>query len=777
MQKKGLYHVPANYSKESIRVVRCGPPTELPTGPTKMFRTPARTLFLLTLALAACVHKGHSAFVQKEVIPYVPLQFFNAAGTAPATLGYVCTFAARSSTPLFTYSDSGLTTANENPIRLNAAGRPTHSNAEVPVFLRPASYKFVVYAAGSGKTCNGTPVGAVIKTIDNIDNLAQLQRQIFATKLDGKICHASRQRGTTPNDMSGKIAACVAALPATGGTVDARGLVGAQTISTDPFAGSSKPITLLLGAATISASTRIIVPPNSSIIGVGKKTKIQSRIPNGTSELIRLNGDYSAALDMWLNGTGQGSYGNVNGSRGIWIGCPSDYITECRVNYARVESMTITQFVGNGISGDYWYATIVNNDISYNQDSNIFCQPTCQWNLFQGNTTNHSWYSGFDIVGSYNRFIGNTSNANGITGGQDPYSKAGFLVAYSGSNAHQPGAVNNQLIGNHADGGGLQIWGIFVYNPEPTTAEATGSVTGTVLSHNVTTNHTIQYNQSAGFELQSWGGGIVVMGARNVTVTSNRSTGNTFNYIVVGDSNGTSSTSPGVVMTHNVSEAAVSNAALSAGVPPGSCRIASAPLPSGVGYFFPSSARLDLCGGYTAQGVLFSDNIDRSSATDGFMWHRGNAVAVPWIGWRIERNHSEAAGRYGFNLQDPASFFDNHFGVGNYATNAATAPYNGLSRYTGVGLDSKTATPSVAHGLLWFTANDAPRIYTSFLGGSPNQEISIRVADTKTTFAFGRGNLRGNASTSYTASPGDLLSCLFDGTNWTCEIAKPPLVH
>src|SRR2546425_6779679 len=45
-----------------------------------------------------------------------------------------------------------------------------------------------------------------------------------------------------------KIAACIADLPATGGTADARGLGGDQTITSTLTIG--KPVTLLLGAAT-----------------------------------------------------------------------------------------------------------------------------------------------------------------------------------------------------------------------------------------------------------------------------------------------------------------------------------------------------------------------------------------------------------------------------------------------------------------------------------------------------------------------------------------------
>jgi hypothetical protein len=55
-------------------------------------------------------------------------------------------------------------------------------------------------------------------------------------------------------DASHKIADCIGALPTGGGVADARLLVGNQTWSSDPFAGVTKPVTLLLGPSTITTS-------------------------------------------------------------------------------------------------------------------------------------------------------------------------------------------------------------------------------------------------------------------------------------------------------------------------------------------------------------------------------------------------------------------------------------------------------------------------------------------------------------------------------------------
>ena len=83
-------------------------------------------------------------------------QFFTDSGT-PLTGGLLYTYAAGTTTPATTYSDSGGLTANANPIVLNAAGRVA---GEVWL-VSGTSYKFVL------KTATLTTIG----TWDNIDGV------------------------------------------------------------------------------------------------------------------------------------------------------------------------------------------------------------------------------------------------------------------------------------------------------------------------------------------------------------------------------------------------------------------------------------------------------------------------------------------------------------------------------------------------------------------------------------------------------------------------------
>ena len=68
-------------------------------------------------------------------------------------------------------------------------------------------------------------------------------------------------------DAGSKMKNCILALPSTGGTCDARGLEGPQTITSDPFAGVSKPGVVILGETTFSVRATINVPSSWTIQG------------------------------------------------------------------------------------------------------------------------------------------------------------------------------------------------------------------------------------------------------------------------------------------------------------------------------------------------------------------------------------------------------------------------------------------------------------------------------------------------------------------------------
>lgn len=218
----------------------------------------------LVMFVVLLMASSHELFGQNNgaMLPWAWPAFPNASGSGPAANGFVCTTTTGTTTPLATYSEQTLTTANANPITLNAAGRPVSGGNEIRIFLQALSYRITVYAAGTGNTCNGTTVGTLIRQVDNVYDLSLLFTLDYNPQIVDNVIHCAQYAGTTAD---AKITAAIAVVPATGGTVDCRGLEGAQTISADPFATVTKSILLQLGAATYSSSVSLIVPSTMTI--------------------------------------------------------------------------------------------------------------------------------------------------------------------------------------------------------------------------------------------------------------------------------------------------------------------------------------------------------------------------------------------------------------------------------------------------------------------------------------------------------------------------------
>ncbi len=525
-------------------------------------------------------------------------------------------------------------------------------------------------------------------------------------------------------------------------------------INTALAAASSGAKSVIAPAGTYKITATLVVSAGVSFAGVGDGTKLNAAGISG--ELIRLDGDHASLSHMWLHGPGQVP-NTADGRRGIWIGRkhPSyagDYHDDAThpANYATVERVTIDHFTGNGISGVYSYAIIHHNVILNTTDAGIFLPPACTNNLVEGNTITGSRYSGIDINGSSNRVIGNYIARNG-GGVLDPSSWNGILVTYISSSAIQPNAFHNIIEGNRiAENVGS---GIFVFAGS-TTAGVVNPPHGNIVKGNIVTGHTTQYDQS-GATNPEWAGGICIIGGNNTIVEGNVSSSNTFNYVVSGISN---NSSPGNQVVNNQSFNAATNA-----------RLTGLGKPSGVGYFFPGSARIDAVGGAPVTGLILKDNIDRYAVTDGYRVDLAGAVGLSWTGWTISGNHSDGAGGYGFNIVSASSFTNNFFDPSNYSINAGLANYNGFNSF---GLTANSAAPSVANGRIWFTQNSNATTYTNFTDGVPGQQIVILVKDAHSTFKFSSGTLKGNSGAEWVAASGDFLACTYDGANWYCSVNK-----
>lgn len=94
-------------------------------------------------------------------MPYTQFQWFDNAGQVLAG-GKICSFAAGTSTPLATYTDSTAATPNTNPVTLDSAGRGQ-------IWLGPNLYKLVVKQGGTPGSCAD---GVVITSADNVADIS-----------------------------------------------------------------------------------------------------------------------------------------------------------------------------------------------------------------------------------------------------------------------------------------------------------------------------------------------------------------------------------------------------------------------------------------------------------------------------------------------------------------------------------------------------------------------------------------------------------------------------
>ncbi len=188
----------------------------------------------------------------------------------------VCTEAA-SGTPCSPtasiYSDKALTIGIGPTLAVDAAGGYTY-------YALPGFYKEQLCL---GATC-------VTRTVQVAADMGNVTVGTL-----NNICYADSQAGA---DAGFKIAGCITSLASGGGIVDARGLEGAQVISSTITV--NKPVAILLGYATYTTSASpafdfVRAGRNSSLIGIGMGSPSggKSRIvaaSSGVTPLVRILG-------------------------------------------------------------------------------------------------------------------------------------------------------------------------------------------------------------------------------------------------------------------------------------------------------------------------------------------------------------------------------------------------------------------------------------------------------------------------------------------------------
>jgi hypothetical protein len=146
---------PSTHSKKAMNRYT---PTSKATAP--------KTVSIIGLSLALVFSAVLPIFAQGTPIPYTIPQYFDANGN-PLASGGICTYEAGTTTLTSVYTNSTLTVAHPNPVRLNAAGRPTVSNVTLPIFLATGrSYKFVL--KDSTVTTCSPDTGVTLWSVDNV---------------------------------------------------------------------------------------------------------------------------------------------------------------------------------------------------------------------------------------------------------------------------------------------------------------------------------------------------------------------------------------------------------------------------------------------------------------------------------------------------------------------------------------------------------------------------------------------------------------------------------
>lgn len=670
------------------------------------------------LALLACVVPVSA---QGWLMPDIQQEQFGVLGTF-ATNGFICTYASGTTTPLSTYTDNGLTSAAQNPIRLNSAGRPSQSSVEVSIYLTAQSYKFAIYAAGTGNTCSGTTVGTLIRTVDNyVPPTASL-----TPKLLDKVCHASAMTGTTPNDLSGKTVACIALLPVGGGTVDARGLEGTQAASVDMFGGTAKPVLLILGASTISVSATINVPARGGLVGQGNGTKLNASGLSG--EVVRLSGDLAFVDSLWLHGPGQDP-NSVDGRRGVWIGCSVlPHTTPCTPTIDnRATNLVIDAFTGNGITGEFTQASITQNLIYDTTDAGIFVTTTSSKNYIGANTVRTSRYACIDVNGPYNRVVNNFLSTCG-GGASDTVAWHGILIASVSSSAPAHGNIVQGNTSQNNLGCGIALIGLVTAGTVP--------AYGTIIDNNVVTGHT----NTSGATI--FPGGICSYSGDATIISNNFSRANRDNFVISGYGESTNSGLAKVI--NNQSLSATRN-----------------------GFYFVYTPLISLAGDFPPYHSEVRGNTDTGAAAAAFKFEPN---AINWGFFNIYDNRCFSATTYCFQNTQVTILTSWDF-QRNFGTGAGTAYQVG---FTAAGLTVNSATPSVANRTIATTNNNAPTTYTNLTNGYQNQTIAIYIRDAgNSTFDFSaNATMVGNNGSDYTSANGDVVTCTLDGTVWYCSIIQ-----
>lgn len=278
----------------------------------RTYKHHAIAIALTILGIVAPLH----AQTPVTIAPTMKLQFFSNAGL-PLANGCLSSFAAGTSNPQATYTDSTGTAQNTNPVILDAAGR-------ADVWITAQSYKFVLKSAG-GVNCAS---GVQLWSEDNITGVLGLLSlpntwtgsQSFLQSV--KITATTNQLilGTAPNLMTLNFPAPSGAKSLTfPNTTDT--MIGRATIDTLTNKTLTSPT---INGGTITSATNVTPVINGASTGSGVQGTDTKLLTSGT-----------------VSGTAAVLCTDANGGA-TTTGCPGNYkIENVNVNPVTVSNSNV----------------------------------------------------------------------------------------------------------------------------------------------------------------------------------------------------------------------------------------------------------------------------------------------------------------------------------------------------------------------------------------------------------------------------------------------------
>ena len=323
-------------------------------------------------------------------MPAPEIQYLNSAGQ-PLAGAFLCSFAAGTSTPLATYTDSTAGTPNTNPIVLDSNGRAS-------VWVGPSLYKFILYVGGNG-ACPGT--GAVQWSQDNVsDTTLYFVNWVKTAGTATLITYNEGGTGAVTRTVSSRLQEKVSVkdFGATGnGVTD-------DTAAIQLAATNCPGCLLVVPAGTYIISSTLTLPANTGILGADEYATVL-KFTSTTSNVNGLVVQANASI-AYLTILGPGGGSHISGTCGLCGALGQDVVS---VDHVKVTAWG--EHVLNTGGSNRW--TITNSEITGGYYDGVFLSGNSSHHLVQGNWIHANGSNGIDLNSSDNRIIGNTVEANG----------------------------------------------------------------------------------------------------------------------------------------------------------------------------------------------------------------------------------------------------------------------------------------------------------------------------------------------------------------------------